>query len=518
MEQIPAGMPSRAPESMKDVNQYGIYIICPLIATTLIRCFSIGRMVNALPADVIKNICEEFDDWPEDPQPGVAPMPSLARRKHSKNRGILSASHVCKSWRSNVVAFKCLWQDIAFIVAEPKTTRLAATFLSFAEDHDLPLHIYAAFGQGTLPVDPTVTKLLRDLRHHMSRWGIFEYQGTLGRYHLYLDLPAPNIRYLAAYGNSSRNVSQLFSGHMPSLCSLLVSSTRFWDSMMLPNLTNFHLGQSAYGHPPSLDSLLRFFQCTPRLETLRLEQLGLFVHDCAPDTTVPLSQLHDLQARNTDFGAVSEHILIPNVRKASFTVDMAMPTHPSFSASHALAGLSSIPILDLRFSKVMVIVACPTDEGTFSIYLEVAGGGSFQMRFDWGTGGLQQWKGYVTKTLSVLTERIQLDDGVVLHLYLGICCKKGAWRIHRGFARNFFRTLVTSGTTLSISSFTARRLLITNHAPALDEDETQMFRLCLRSRPACKAGLFVRAVHCTLPWHPYTDSECTDECGYILCV
>ena len=478
-----------------------------------------GWIIDVIPAIIIQNICEELGNVSrEELQQEALPPPGVALRKYSKNCDIRAVSHVCKSWRSHATAFMCLWRDIAFDVAEPKSIRLAANFLSLVEDQDVLLRIYVGFGHSDTP-DPDLANLLNDLRRTIHRWVVFEYQGTLDEYHSYLDLPAPNLRYFSDHGDLSGNIHQLFAGDTPSLRYLLASSTRGWDSTTLSNLTKFRFEQSVCGPPPSLNSLLDLFRSAPGLESLRLEWLGSFIHDCADDTIVSLPRLRTLRAHNTDFDALADHITIPNVRETTLTVDT--PTHPSFRAPHALTTLPPMPILNQPISEVMVVVAHTTDEGTFQIRLTVHGEGFFDTRLIWDTGIMDHWKAYVTETLSALTERIRLDPSAILRLYLGICpsprlSPQGAFKIHGGFARKFFRAFVGPETPPIISPPLTYRVLILNDPQVLDEDETQMFRLCLRSRAACETGLFVRVRHGISPWLYAADFKCPNECKYYV--
>ena len=487
-----------------------------LVIIILILCIR-GRITNAIPADIIQNICEELDHVVlEKAQPEISTLSSIALQKHLKNCDVLAVSHVCKSWRSHTAAFICLWRDIAFDVSDPKSIRLAATLLSLVESEDVLLRIYAGFGPNGLP-DPNILNLLSDLRRHTHRWTVFEYQGALGEYHPYLDLPAPNLHTFSDRCDSSQGFRQLFAGRTPSLRYLLTSSTSGWDSTTLPNLTEFHFGRSSPGPPLSLNSLIDLLRSTPELGALRLEWLGSFVHDCTANATVCLPRLHTLRAYNTDFDTLAERIRTPNVRNITFTIDT--PTHPSFHAPHALTRLPQIPILTRPISEVTVVIAArPTQEGTFCIHLAVPGGSSFDICLIWDTGIMQHWKSYTTETLSVLTQLIRLDPSAILRLYLGVGPTRrsqGALKIQGGFARSFFRLLASAETPPAIPSPFAYRLLIANDAPFLDEDETQMFRLFLQSRATCEAGLSVRLRHGTSPWLCAEDFECPDECKCI---
>lgn len=477
-----------------------------------------GWIANAIPADIIQNICEELErELQEEAWPGLSSTPSIALQKHSKNRDIRAISHVCKSWRFHTTTLMCLWRDIAFDVAEPETIRLAANFLSLVEGQDVSLRIYAGFGHSDLPGPDGLGNLLSGLRRNTHQWAVFECQGALGRYHSYFDLPAPNLRYFSDHGQSSWDVSQPFHGCTPSLRYLLTSSTTRWGSIPLSNLTEFHFEQPTCGPSPSLKSLLDFLQNALGLETLRLKWLGSFIHDCAADATVSLLRLHAIQVHNTDFEALTEHIFIPNVRRAALTVDT--PTSPLFEAPHALTSLSSIPILDQPVSEVVVVIAHTMNGGNFRIRLMMDGEGSFDMSLIWDAGVIQDWKSYVADTLSALTERIWLDPGAVLRLYLGIGHRRsspGALKVHGGFARGIFQALVDAETPAVIYPPIASHLLIASDERAVDEDETQIFRLCLGSRATCEVGLFVRLRHGSSPWLCAADFECPDECKYIL--
>jgi len=480
-----------------------------------------GRITDAIPAVIIQNICEELEHVPrEEVQPETPPPPSIALEKYLKNRDIHAVSQVCKSWRLHAGAFMCLWRDIAFDVTELKSTRLATSFLSLVRDQDVLLRIYVMFGVDDLyDPDPEFVGLLDSLRRITHRWLVFECQGDIGKFQSYLVLPAPNLRYFSDHGDFSPNTRQPFAGRVPSLRYLLASSTSGWDSTILPNLTEFRFDRSTCGPPPSLSSLLDLFQGTPGLETLRLECLGSFIHDCSADANVSLPRLRALHSHNTDFDVLVEHISIPNVREATFTADT--PTHPSFQAPHALTGLSSLSILTQPISEVIVVVARPSDQGTFRIRLTTLGGSFFDLCLILDTNIMQHWKDYITRTISALAERIGQDPGVILRLYLGISpslrlSSRGALKVHGGFARKFFAVVAGTETPPVITPPLACHLHFTRDEPAVNEDETQMFRLCLRSRATCEVGLSVRVRHDSAPWLRAADYECPDGCMYAL--
>ena len=472
-----------------------------------------------IPADIIKHICEELLSSSERTQPETPLLSSVALQKHLKNCDIRAVSHVCRSWRSHATAFVCLWRDIAFDVTDPKSTRLAEDFLSLVESQGVLLHVYAGFGSESASQDSSIANLFNNLCRHIGRWEVFEYQGSLGDYRSYMNLPAPNLLYFSDHHDPSptpsRDIGQLFAGHTPSLHYLLTSTTAGWDSTTLNKLTKLHFERLDLGPALSLDSLLNLLQGVPGLEILCLGWLG-FIHDCAADTIVSLPQLHTLQVHNADFYTLLEHIQIPNVREATLTADTS--EHPSFQAPHALAWLPSISILNQHVSDLMVVVAGTTEEGDFRIRLSVSGGGYFDIRLVWEAGHMQNWKTYVSETLSALAERIRLDPEAILRLYLGVrparrSSSEGALKIQGSFAQKLLQ-VINHENTRAISTPLTRSLLIVSGTSILDEDETQMFQLCLRSRTTCEVGLVVRLRHGDSPWLCIADFECPEKCEY----
>ena len=474
---------------------------------------------------MVKHICDELESVlsEEGTQPQTPSLPGVVLLKHSKNRDVRAVSHVCRGWRSHATAFACLWRDIAFDIADPKSIRLAKSFLSLVENKDVLLRVYVGFSPENTSPNRSVVKLFGDLRRHIHRWEVFEYQGSLGEFRSYLDLPAPNLRYFSDHRDPShprsQDIGRLFTGWTPSLHYLLTSSIANWNPKTLSCLTEFHFERTGLGPPLSLDSLLKLLQGTPVLEELRLGWLGSFTHDCAMDTSIYLPHLRTLLAHNTDFYALTEHIYIPDIREVTFTVDT--PTHPSFQAPHALAWLPPIPILNQPILELMVVVARTAEEGNFRIHLTVSGGGSFDIRLIWEANTMQHWKTYISEALSALVERIRLDPQAILRLYLGVSparqpSSEGALKIHGGFARRFLQAIIDHKTTRKISTPLARRLVISSDMSILDEDETQMFRLCLRSRTACETELVIRLRHGDSPWLCAADFECPVKCKHVL--
>lgn len=349
---------------------------------------------------------------------------------------------------------------------------------------------------------------------------MFEYQGSLGGYRSCVDLPAPNLLYFSDHRDLShpsfQDTDQLFDRSTPLLRYLLTSSTAYWDRATLSSLAEFHFARSGPGPALSLCSLLNLLQSAPRLEILRLEWLGQFIHDCVTHAKVPLPHLHTLQAHNTDLCELAGHIYIPNIHKTIFTVNT--PTHPSFQDPHALISFPLISNLSQPVSKLIVAVVSTTEGGDFRIRLTASGGCFFDIHLVWEIGVLQYWKSYVRETLSVLKDCIELDSKAILRLFLGICpTSRGSLRIQGDFARALVRALGNHEKPRGILPPFVARLLIAIDTKLVDEDETQMLRFCLRSRDTCEAGLYISLRHGDSPWErkkecrslDYNDCACS---------
>ena len=166
---------------------------------------------------MVKHICDELESVlsEEGTQPQTPSLPGVVLLKHSKNRDVRAVSHVCRGWRSHATAFACLWRDIAFDIADPKSIRLAKSFLSLVENKDVLLRVYVGFSPENTSPNRSVVKLFGDLRRHIHRWEVFEYQGSLGEFRSYLDLPAPNLRYFSDHRDPShpRSLTSAIPGY-----------------------------------------------------------------------------------------------------------------------------------------------------------------------------------------------------------------------------------------------------------------------------------------------------------------
>ena len=248
-----------------------------LVLALILTSWARECVATNLPWEILESVCNSSDDLDPEyeevsrqvadryfgshpvPQPeyeadlATVGIPSdsnvwtdVPLKKLERNKFIFSMSHVCQSWRANLIGSKRLWRDIAFTADASSTgVQLATLFLARVENDDIPLHIYAGLPFEDHP-DPTVVALLSKLRQQTHRWEIFVHSGRLNPYRHYLDLPAPRLQYFLDNHDLSHlylaQTSQLFAGHAPVLRSLVTSSLRSWHPATFLNLRVFDTG------------------------------------------------------------------------------------------------------------------------------------------------------------------------------------------------------------------------------------------------------------------------------------
>jgi len=259
-------------------------------------------------------------------------------QKHRKNKVILSMSQVCQSWRTRLKGLKRIWRDISFDVEfEPASVRLATLFLAVVEDSEVPLHIYAGFSSNNLP-NPTLEFLLSELREHTHRWERFLYWGRLGLYRSYLNLPAPRLQdFSDNHSDPPRpypgGTAPFFSGRVPILRSLIISTLGSWQPAGLTNLQTLDLWDRTTRL--SVKSLLSVLRCTPRVEEIRVISPVPPIRDWTSGEVVSLLHLKDLRVCNPDLRAIIEYLAVPNVRTVTVV-------GPAFQTPHPLSRFASM--------------------------------------------------------------------------------------------------------------------------------------------------------------------------------
>ena len=427
-----------------------VYIIALLTSTPILTLRARGAggsVIEKLPWEILESICDSSDDidpeyeelarqvadrhFSSHPVPQAGHEAGLAStntpsesntwtviplKKLQKNKLILSMTHVCQSWRVNLIGLKRLWRDIAFTATTtPSGVHLATLFLTRVQDSAIPLCIYAGFPFGNLP-DPTIVTLLTRLRQHTHRWETFVYCGRLNPYRPYLDLPAQQLQYFSDHHDLSHlylgQTAQLFAGHTPILRSLVTSSLRSWRSTALTNLRALDLWDCNAGL--SIKSLIDVLRCAPQLEEISIVSPNSPLHNSPAIEAVDLSNLKALKVKNPDFCAIIGHLSVPNVRTTTVSSVCGRGTPgvqvgPVFEALHPFVGLTSMRLPLPMLSRPVVLASLAVDYTpsgfAFSISIATEKSTALHVDLEW-VGGVSVYGqvGYIQRSMSALAE------------------------------------------------------------------------------------------------------------------
>jgi hypothetical protein len=223
-------------------------------------------------------------------------------------RDLISATHVCRHWRTTLLSFASLWAEI-------NCAGEAQTFFFLERAKAAPLHIYLRprFSHASLRafIAPRVDRMELLIAHPMI---------TVDTTALCRDLssPAPNLKVLVIAPRSAswQYLPTIFKGELPELRRFTVERATFdLIQFRTPNLTHLSLQYTAHGEPVMAD-LLEFLDQTPLLENLTMVAAGPLSEDVGShddlDKVVHLPHLNQLElvGRSARSGIIS-HLSLP---------------------------------------------------------------------------------------------------------------------------------------------------------------------------------------------------------------
>ena len=250
---------------------------------SLINAFS---PVNRLPPEVFTTVLTHR--WP--------------------GRDLISATHVCRHWRTTLLSFASLWAEIHCAGEEQ-------TFFFLERARTAPLHIYLRprFSHAALRnfIAPHVNRIELLVAHSMI---------TIDTTALCRDLsaPAPNLKTLVIAPRSAswQYLPTIFNGGLPELRRFTVERATFdLTRFRTPNLTHLSLQYTAHGEPVMAD-LLEFLEQAPLLEDLMMVAAGPLSVDAGShddlDKVVHLPHLYQLElvGRSARSGIIA-HLSLP---------------------------------------------------------------------------------------------------------------------------------------------------------------------------------------------------------------
>ena len=250
---------------------------------SLINSFS---QINRLPPEVFATVLTHR--WP--------------------GRDLISATHVCRHWRTTLLTFASLWAEI-YCAGEEQTF----AFLERARAAPLRIYLRSRFSHAALRnfIAPHVDRIELLIAHPMI---------TIDTTALCRDLssPAPKLKTLVIAPRSASwlYLPTIFEGGLPELRRFTVERATFdLTRFQTPNLTHFSLQYTAHGEPVMAD-LLDFLEQAPLLENLVMVAAGPLSDDAGShddvNKVVHLPHLNQLElvGRSARSGIIS-HLSLP---------------------------------------------------------------------------------------------------------------------------------------------------------------------------------------------------------------
>ena len=255
-------------------------------------------------------------------------------------RDLISATHVCRHWRTALLSFASLWAEIHCAGEEQ-------TFFFLERAKAAPLHIYLRprFSHAALRtfIAPQADRIELLIAHPMI---------TIDTTALCRDLssPAPKLKTLVIAPRSAswQYLPTIFKGDLPELRQFTVERATFdLTQFRTPNLTHLSLQYTAHGEPVMVD-LLEFLEQTPLLENLMMVAAGPLSDDAGShdelDKVVHLPHLNQLElvGRSARSGIIS-HLSLPVGVDVTLRADVA-PSQDGITENFLPSSLEHIPM------------------------------------------------------------------------------------------------------------------------------------------------------------------------------
>ena len=225
--------------------------------------------VNRLPPEILSKILEH--------------------RRCEKD--LVTATHVCRYWRSTLTSSPPLWTRFRFLSIRDVDRTLA--YLERSKSATVDIKIYTNHSQ-----DPGSLQLFAP---HISRTRSFAIQGSHGVHaasSLLLCSPAPFLEYLEmrAYGGPVGDLHNFLGRQAPSLRSAIFQGIFpvLESPFPLPNLTEFTLIVLEEAGAIRISSLFHFLSNCPQLRKISIDISCEMLQDVSSGLVISLEALEEL--------------------------------------------------------------------------------------------------------------------------------------------------------------------------------------------------------------------------------
>jgi hypothetical protein len=231
---------------------------------------------------------------------------------HDCNRDLVTATHVCRYWRSTLVQIPHLWTSFQF-KSSPDLDR-TLTYLERSKSTVIDVKITLC-SQRDL-------EALKHLASHIARTKSLIIDGPYAEIDAISPLfrsPAPSLQRLEIDSpESPGSLPDDFLGQQVlSLRFLSFSGIRltFKSPFPLPNLTEFNLSLPQGAGPLHMGTLLWFFSASPRLQRIRINTGHEVLHGIAPDQVISLESLVEFDFTCKPAGRILPYLRLPHLKQ-----------------------------------------------------------------------------------------------------------------------------------------------------------------------------------------------------------
>jgi len=231
----------------------------------------------------------------------------------ASNKDLVTATHVCRHWRSTLTSTPSLWTNIRFRRSSPTIDR-ALTYLERSKSALINIKMYLDVPQH-LGVSKYIAPHIARIRS-LTLDGVPEFiQATI---HL-LRSPAPSLQSLEirCYEYSTHLPENFPGRHTPSLRYIQLRGVHptFESPFPLPNLTTFILRLPEDSAPFPMSTLFRFLFRSPRLKWISIESFTEALQDDALGGFISLESLVELDYLCGPAGQVLPYLRLPCLQR-----------------------------------------------------------------------------------------------------------------------------------------------------------------------------------------------------------
>ena len=216
----------------------------------------------------------------------------------TRERDLVSATQVCRYWRSTLISVPYFWNHFQFRPYPHYYPDRTLMYLERSKSVPIDVDIYTDLG----PDAQAPARMLECFAPHITRIRSLSAEGTRGIIHAASSLlhnnQAQSLQYLKMRSNDRFiHLSDQFLGqYAPSLRSVAFTGVcpTFRSPFLLPNLAEFHLSVGKDTGLLRTSTLFRFLSGCPQLQKVWIKVMGEMLQDIPQGQIISLESLVEL--------------------------------------------------------------------------------------------------------------------------------------------------------------------------------------------------------------------------------